>query len=443
MAISFRCGCGRTYKTDAANIGRSVRCKGCGGSVKIAPIDEPADVYGLEEPVISGPVLPRMDRPPLAAKSEAADSGAKPKTSSPSKKTEKIRYRDRSKGTVVGVVLAAIILIRVWARYNREHGLGVNEPPPVAPAQQAFVNQGFGGLNNAPPQAAAAPAAAWAMPVLPQLGAWREIEQGVLFQEVRLPGTLGPATPPAHSGKIWIYLPAGQKQPNSLPCVLITGAGSRLFTGMDLGNGDRAEHLPYARAGFAVVAYEMDGFPPDDKTATDQDFARAAEAFFRAQAGLLNAKVAIAFATSRLPMVDGSKLFTAGHSSAATTALLVAANEPTIKACAAFAPVVDMNAWFAGPRKQLVLSITPAARNLFSIYNPRSTENQIRCPLMLFYAADDNIVSTSDIRAMAERLKAQSKTVELVTVASGGHYDSMIQQGIPTAINWFRSLSGG
>ena len=68
--------------------------------------------------------------------------------------------------------------------------------------------------------------------------------------------------------KIWVYFPKG-KLPEKLPCILIDAAGSRLFHGINLTEGDSAEHYPYAAAGFAVVAYDISG-PLEDEELEDE-----------------------------------------------------------------------------------------------------------------------------------------------------------------------------
>ncbi len=432
MAISFRCdGCGRSYKTDEKFIGRSVNCKGCGRSIMIQSAgDSNHDVYGFDDP----PPVPMPARTPAAGPSTAK---AKPETSGKEKKSSEFSFLGL-KGAVGGTLLLLVICARVVTIYNRSQRR--DQPPPPAPAAPAQL---FGSPAPGAAQAALTEPP-WTMPTLPELGAMGEIEPGVKFKEIKLPSPVGPNTPPGHSGKIWVYLPSPKYVPRSLPCVLITGAGSRLITGMSLGNGDRAEHLPYARAGFAVVAYEMDGFPPEnDDNAPDSAYVGPAKAFFRAQAGLVNAKVAIQFAITRLTNdIDLNKLYVAGHSSAATTALLVAANDNRIRGCAAFAPAIDMEAMFPSSARLTVLSLAPGTSDLFTKYNPRAVENQIKCPLFLFYAEDDDRFS-GQVKEMAARLKGRGKNVTLVAARSGGHYESMINEGIPNAIGWFLSLSGG
>jgi hypothetical protein len=71
-------------------------------------------------------------------------------------------------------------------------------------------------------------------------------------------------------------------------------------------------------------------------------------------------------------------------------------------------------------------------------------ESKIECPLFLFYADDDQRFA-SQVRDLGARLKAAGKEVIVSSVATGGHYDSMIMMGVPRAIKWLESLprSGG
>src|SRR5260370_39041688 len=89
----------------------------------------------------------------------------------------------------------------------------------------------------------------------PELGLGRPIKPGVLFDEVTLQRGGVPM-------RVWVYRP--QKAAGKLPLVLVPPAGSRLFDGMDLGDGDREEHYPYVKAGFAVVSFQIDGQVPED-----------------------------------------------------------------------------------------------------------------------------------------------------------------------------------
>jgi dipeptidyl aminopeptidase/acylaminoacyl peptidase len=281
------------------------------------------------------------------------------------------------------------------------------------------------------------------MPALPELSQGTQLEPGVEFYEVHLPGGGAGNSPPmpGHSGKLWLYLPEGGRSPASLPCILIAGAGSKLITGMSLGDSDRPEHLPYVRAGFAVLAYELDGMLPDPEPTDDAHFAPYVRSFVDAEAGLVNMRVAVEFATTRVPAIDSKRLYAAGHSSAATLALLVAENEPRIAACVAYAPVVDIPEAFPKASHQAIAALVPGSDQFFTRFNPRVGESNIGCPLFLFVALDDR--NAQQVRDFAGRLQGMGKSVTLETVPRGGHYKPMVETGIPRAIRWLASFGQG
>jgi acetyl esterase/lipase len=64
---------------------------------------------------------------------------------------------------------------------------------------------------------------------------------------------------------------------------------------------------------------------------------------------------------------------------------------------------------------------------------------KIECPVFLFYAEDDARFA-GQVRELAERLAAAGKKVTAEHVPKGGHYQSMIDEGIPRAIQWLKSL---
>ena len=262
------------------------------------------------------------------------------------------------------------------------------------------------------------------------LGPAREIAPGVRSYEVSLQRRGG-------SSRLWIYLPQPLAR-EKLPCVLIAPAGSPLFHGMALDDRDRPEHLPYARAGFAVVAYEIDGSPRAHPSS--HELVAAARAFQAADAGLVNAREALSYALAKVPGIDPQRLYTAGHSSAATLALLLAEHEPRIQACVAYAPVCDVEQRL-GKRVTGALSRPlPGFGAFIRRSSPRTDVARLRCPVFLFHAEDDHNVPTRDPAAFAAALRRTNPRVTFVQVPKGNHYRSMIEQGIPLAIQWLKRL---
>lgn len=261
---------------------------------------------------------------------------------------------------------------------------------------------------------------------LPELSPSRPIQPGVLFQEAVLrPGAL--------PMKIWYYRPEQAK--GKLPLVLVPPAGSTLFAGMDLGDGDRAEHYPYVRAGFAVGSFEIDGHVPNG--APDATVLKGAREFRDAKAGLTNAKAALDYLLAKAPEVDPNRIFIAGHSSAATLALLVAEHESRIKGCASYCGVADVEERVAKAIPILDRAL-PGYRDFIRFSSPKTHVEKLKCPVLLFHAQDDTVVPVSQTTTFAELLKKSNPDVTVDTSARGDHYQSMINAGIPKGIAWMQ-----
>lgn len=278
----------------------------------------------------------------------------------------------------------------------------------------------------------AAPAVEKAI-VFPELGPARQMEPGVVRHDV----VLGEAP---LKGQVWVYLPE-KKTKDKLPCILIAPAGSPLIIGMDLGRGDVAEHVPYVRAGFAVVAYAISGsLSADFANAHPLQRIDAMRTFMAAESGLVNAKRALDFALARVPEIDAARIYTAGHSSAATLSLFVAEKEPRIKACVAFAPAPEVVARVGQAVLQQLGSAIPGFAEFIARTSPQTNIAELRCPLFLFHARDDDVVPIGDSIAFVNELKKTNPNVTFVQAARGGHYEPMIKEGIPQAIRWLKRL---
>jgi len=263
----------------------------------------------------------------------------------------------------------------------------------------------------------------------PGFGPSRLIQPGITWQET----TLRRGTLPM---RVWYYQP--EKVADKLPLVLVPPAGSNLFCGKHLSDGDRPEHYPYVRAGFAVASFDIDGHV-NRPTASDEALLQGARAFRDARAGLANAKAALDFLLATVPNINPNRVFVAGHSSAATLALLVAEHEPRIKACAAYAPVTDVEARLAEAIPGLE-SLLPGYREFLRFSSPKTHVDRLKCPVFLFHAQDDGNAPMRHSTDFAALLNKTNRHVTLVTTPGGGHYDSMIREGIPKGIEWFQQM---
>jgi dienelactone hydrolase len=271
------------------------------------------------------------------------------------------------------------------------------------------------------------------LPTLPDRGRMTEVVPRVLKEEASFSDT-GDAIP-GHGSKLLIYLPAGQHKPQSLPCILITGAGSNLLSGMSLGDGDSNEHIPYAQAGYAVVAYELDGKSEADGDV--EEMRRAYEAFKASRAGLVNARNALQYVLEKVPEVNPQQIYAAGHSSAGTHALLFAEHEPRLAGVIAYAPAISVTERF-GPALRAFSFQLPGVVDFAAQSSPDTHRQRLKCPTFLFHAEDDSNCSIDDTRAFYQQLNEQGTEVTFETAKTGDHYQSMIDEGIPAAIRWLR-----
>jgi len=262
----------------------------------------------------------------------------------------------------------------------------------------------------------------------PEVSQGRNLAPGVTVHEVTLERSGVPM-------RVWLYLPTNAPANKKLPTVLIGPAGSRLWHGESLGDGDRAEHQPYVREGFAVLAYDIDGPLAQQPTVAQET--EAIVAFRNANAGVANAKLAVDYALAKVPQVDPQRIYAVGHSSAATLALQVAEQDERVAASVAFAPVVRLGDRLASVATALDQR-RPGTMDFLRQTSPDANMARLKAPTLLFYAADDDVVPTQDIAAFAEELRKTNPKVKVVTAQSGGHYGSMIKQGIPAAIAWLQ-----
>lgn len=434
MGIAFTCPqCGQAFRVADAAAGKKARCKRCGLSMQVPTVSgedplifatevddgppPPAprsrsvpgfDVYGLEEAAAADPgfeVLPD-DEPELVPVSRSVRGVS----------------RRRTGWKVAGGIAAAaglVLVVGLAGAWLMGTGSRLSEPPP-APS---------------------------VLPALPGRGVGREVGPGVFYHEVVLgPGGARPGVPPGHGMTLWLYLPAGAHAPRSLPCVLIAPAGSILITGNELSSGedgDHPEHLPWVRAGFAVLAYGLDGNLSDDAPNQLEAVREASSAFRAARAGLTNAQVALAWLAARVPEVDPDRVYTAGHSSAGTMALLLAEHDRRVKGCVAFAPRSDVKANFNFTQRLMLRGAGVSwLDEFFSTYDPKVHAAELKCPVFLFHARDDSVVPVSETEAFAAQLERLGTPVSLVTVDTGGHYQAMVREGIPRAIAWLRGVDG-
>jgi pimeloyl-ACP methyl ester carboxylesterase len=435
MSISFQCpSCGRKYRLPDANAGKRAKCK-CGAQMTVPaskPVAEQDDLSLLREAAaVESSAIPLADEPTPAIRHKAVAPlplSSAPVVSSQAKaQPAKWPTRRSIMLAVLGIIVVANIVFMVWNRSQpRAFGPSVSNPPIQQPRQENPVAQKP--PVPVPPAANLKPAGTVA--ILPVRPAMRQTATGILRGQTTI----------AHGGlktDVVVLMPQGQAAPHSLPCLFYAPAGSDLITGMALRPSDEREAMPYAKAGFAVVLYSLSGDLPNTPTGYLQ-ITTAIPQYMSADGGLMNAHDAMEFAISRLQEVDPNQLYCAGHSSAATVALLFAQREPRIKGCVAFAPVTDVGGFV--PQDVFLAAAGQFAgfEQFVETHSPMNLPAPA-CPTLIYHAEDDDVVPLSQSRSY---VTAKGAGVKLITVPTGKHRTAMLNGGQATAIQWLKDHAG-
>ncbi len=298
------------------------------------------------------------------------------------------------------------------------------------------------GCRGPAPSVRAVPAEAGATPPRPAVVADRRatIEGGVVLRKLALRRRGTPMM-------VWIYRPPGPA--TARPVVLIAPAGTPLIWGASLadepgGASERAnerhpERLPWVARGYVVVAYSLDGAVDDQPD--DDEIAAAVRAFLAAGAGLDNARAALTIALELEPDLDRGRVLAVGHSSAATLALRVGADDPRVTAVVAFNPVTDVEARLGRELWDELTALDWTAPQALRASAPRRHLAGLRTkPVFLFHSAEDANVDVGESDRFAAALAPAHPATRYLRVDHGDHYASMIEQGVPAALAWADAL---
>lgn len=458
--MRFTCAnCAKTLQMADAHAGKRIRCPSCQAIVQ-APAAPTAVVEAKlvkAQPVVAkaaaapaavraAPVQPAaVALPPTNNPLDGIDLGQIPMVAqgySPGPQAwhpPRAARKKSSKSLAVPILLAAVGGLGVSALGIVLVGIGwlnqFHEALPVAGASAADS-----ALNNSQPLAAVT---ASSLPIFPDLGRAQSLG-GVNLYTIDL-GTMNVAKQPGAGTKLRVYLPLAATDPKSIACVLVAPAGTNLLHGNDIDSGNyHDETLPYARAGMAVVNYSLDGPLADMESFTSERqmldaMSVAYQKFSAAEAGVTNGRIAVEFVLAKLPQVDPARIYCAGHSSAATVALELAAKEPRIAKVVAFAPITNLSTRLAELRGEPALKpVFPNLDKFLANNSPMEHVHELNCPVFLFHARDDSNEPWSSSDAYARLLKSRRKNCTFESVDRGEHYESMINAGIPKAIEWLK-----
>ena len=249
------------------------------------------------------------------------------------------------------------------------------------------------------------------------------------------------------SMRLFIYMPPGDST-KKMPVVFEAPAGTPLLHGADIGTAEgSAELLPFVEEGMITVTYSIDGhmpegIRPDAEAAFMAAMSVAYKSFTEADAGVANGKAAIDFVLAQLPQADPERLYTWGHSSSATLALLLASKDQRIKKCIALAPITDLQSRLGDLRQEPSMTrVFPDIANYLKSGSPSSYIKQLKSPVFLAHAKDDDNEPYENSATYVNNLKGAGGTIEFLSLPRGGHYQELISSSLPKAVEWLKKDS--
>ena len=287
-----------------------------------------------------------------------------------------------------------------------------------------------------------------AIPKFPNLGTPKASTiSGVVFHEIAIDGSARNRADndeplPGSQMDMILYLPSGAHERGSLPCVMIAAAGTTLLEGNGCYDESyQSETIPYVKAGFAVLGYSLDGPLESDKP-TNRESREAYKKFRAAHAGLVNSRNAMEFLFQKVPTVNRDRIFTAGHSSAATLSVLFAEHESRLAGCIAYAPCVDVEKRLADyVSNPLIEVLLPDVEQFVRQESPLRHFQTLKCPVFLFHVEADTNAPFEESQKFAALLTAQGTHCQFESVPDGDHYNSMLEEGIPRGIVWLKKTA--
>ncbi len=218
--------------------------------------------------------------------------------------------------------------------------------------------------------------------------------------------------------------------------VFIAPAGSILLTGKLISRSDYPECIPWAKAGYLVVLYSLDGSPDGlGHAPNNAELKDCFLSFAKSQSGLANFAYARAYVRTYIHEAERVPLITVGHSSASVVALLAAESGSRVGACVVFGTVPNLLHGLGANRVQLQAEL-PGLGEFLERYSPDNHLKELHCPLFVFHAEDDQVAPINRVEGFVEGARPFSSNLTFERVATGGHSDAMLRDGIPLAIQW-------
>jgi dienelactone hydrolase len=244
-----------------------------------------------------------------------------------------------------------------------------------------------------------------------------------------------------YSSRLVVFLPTHPAKPK-LPCIFVAPSATAPLYGQTIDEETMVygNYINYAKAGYAVVAHDVDGYIDEVGHISDPPSAMVIDslkAFKASDAGVLNAKLAIDYAVARIPQIDPNAMYVAGTGSGGTIALMVAATDPRIKAAIAYSPITNLPGKHAALVETISKSV-PGYKEFIDRSSPHNQIDKMKKPLFVFHNDRSTETSLADTTSFVESVQ---KNNSLVSFTHG--QDQNLTNGdylsIKQAIEWLNT----
>jgi dienelactone hydrolase len=251
--------------------------------------------------------------------------------------------------------------------------------------------------------------------------------------------------------KFIVFLPTNPTKAK-IPCVFIAASGTEStapFSGRSLEEMDVMNPVNFAKAGYAVVAYDVDGdigsIDIIDRVESFEErkkkiLINLIKAYKASDAGVLNAKLAIDYTVARIPQIDPNAMYVAGTGSGGTISLMVAATDKRIKAAIANSPYTNLPGKYSSLMETVSKSV-PGYKEFIDRSSPHNNIEKMTKPIFIFH--DDRLsdISLEDTTNFVSSVKQKNPAISLTHDRDKNFVvgSSMSSSSIQQSIEWLNS----
>lgn len=432
--LQVRCGgCQTQLRVSTDAIGKTIACPKCGKKMKLA---QPPSVSRPEEIIEVGFPDTNQDDPfDIPATSYSMPSGG-------NKGLAGTKKRSTPWPLIVAISGAGAVLLflaSLGVIFLTMSIKGPNVIPAVPEKQPPTLTA------SKPSTPASAPSLAMERPKMrvdfPQIGQFRPFGyKGTVWQRVEIPRR---RLPPL---KLNVFVPSGNHASKSLPVVFEAPSGTPIIHGASIDTPQPdTEYLPFTEAGMITVSFDIDGPMPSNVSPAKPGvflpaLSTAYKTFVDSDAGVDNGKMAIDFVLEKLPMADPNRLIVWGHSSAATLALLLASKDNRVSKCIAMAPETDLRTRLGNilDEEPAMADYLPNFKNYLISGSPITYVSFLKCPVFIAHAKNDDNAPFAGTKKYVEALRKTGGKITFNEFEREGHYQPLLDAGIPKAIEWLK-----